>query len=207
MTWSEFRKYPRTQVDIPTDCIWEGITHHTRALSLGGGGLFVQVAEPIAPDTELAVRLRPAGHLPVVKAEAQVRYCLPDRGVGVEFTEIRPEIRQKILRLILHRLEEKRRFPRAPFAAQVEHEGGMLIGFARSLCVRGMFIETKKPLAPGSQSRVRYHLGDGGPIIVATAEIKYSVAKLGMGVEFVDLSPADLKRIDAYVGNEESWTI
>jgi PilZ domain len=205
MTWTEFRKYPRSQVDIPADCTWEGITHHSRALSLGGGGLFVQVAKPIAPDTELTVRFRPAGHLPVVEAKAQVRYCLPGRGVGVEFTEIRPEIRQKILRLILQRLEERRRFPRAPFAAQVEYEGGMLIGFGRSLCVGGMFIEAKKPLTPGSQLRVRFHLGDGGPIIVATAEVKYSVAKVGMGVEFVGLSPADLKRIDDYVGDEKAW--
>ena len=68
-----------------------------------------------------------------------------------------------------------------------------------------MFIEAKKPLTPGSQLRVRFHLGDGGPIIVATAEVNYSVAKVGMGVEFVGLSPADLKRIDDYVGDEKAW--
>ena len=205
MTWSEFRKYPRCQVDIPADFTWEGTTHRTRALTLGGGGLFVQVAKAIAPDTDLTVRFRPAGHLPVVEARAQVRYCLPGRGVGVEFTEIRPETRQKILRLIIHRLEERRRFPRAPFAAQIEYEGGMSIGFGRSLCVGGMFIEAKKPPTLGSQLRIRFHLGDGGPIIVAAAEVKYSVPKVGMGVEFVDLSPADLKRIDDYVGNEKAW--
>jgi c-di-GMP-binding flagellar brake protein YcgR len=158
----------------------------------------------MTPDTKVAVRFRPARHLPFVEAKGRVRYQLPDRGVGIEFTEISPEQQQKILRLILHRLVKKRGLHRVPFVTQVEYEGGVFLGASRNISAGGMFIEMKGPLLPGYRPRVQFHLDDGGPVIVATAEVKYSVAKLGMGVEFIDLSPADRKRIGDYIAKEES---
>ena len=39
----------------------------------------------------------------------------------------------------------------------------------------------------------------GGPMIAVSAAVKYIVTNLGIGVEFLDLSPADVTRIDVYV--------
>ncbi len=139
-------------------------------------------------------------------AAAKVIYLLGDQGVGIEFTEIKPEDRQTILRLVLHRTALKARDPRKPFVTQVESESTVLLGFSRSLSVGGMFIETKEPLPEGSALRLRFHLENGGPIIVVMAEVRYVVRGVGMGVHFLDLLPADRSRIDVYLTRGESGT-
>jgi c-di-GMP-binding flagellar brake protein YcgR len=93
-------------------------------------------------------------------------------------------------------MANRRRYPRVPLATQIYCQECMSVAFSRDLSQGGMFIETHDPARVGSEVTVRFHLGDGGPIVVALAEVKYSIAKLGMGVEFVEMSPADHKRID-----------
>jgi c-di-GMP-binding flagellar brake protein YcgR len=200
------RKYPRVEVNLPVDYTKEGDTTHARLLTLGGGGLFLGVAEPLALGTELSVRFRPARHLPVVQAKARVRYQLPGQGIGIEFTDISPEHREMVLRLILRRISEQRRFPRIPFATQIEHEGGVFIGFSRDISAGGMFIETKEPISAGSKLKLRFHLDDVGPVVIATGEVRYTVLKLGIGVLFVDLEPDDRRRIDVFVREGEVST-
>ena len=197
------RKYPRVEVNLPVDYTQEGDTNRARLLTLGGGGLFLGVEEPLALGTELIVRFRPAKHLPVVQATAQVRYQVPGEGIGIEFTDISPEHREMVLRLIHRLIAEKRRFPRKPFATQVEHEGGVFIGFSRDISTGGMFIETKEPISVGSKLKLRFHLDDVGPVLIETAEVRYTVQKLGIGVMFVDLSPDDQHRIDVFVNEGE----
>jgi hypothetical protein len=67
-----------------------------------------------------------------------------------------------------------------------------------------MFIETKEPISEGSKLKLAFNLDDGGPIVRATAEVRYVVTKLGIGVEFVDLSPSDRSRIDVYTNKGET---
>jgi c-di-GMP-binding flagellar brake protein YcgR len=203
MELHHLRRFPRISFNEPVEYTLDDTTQRARALTLGGGGLFLGISEQIPPGTELTVRFRPAKHLPTVEARARVCYQSADEGVGIEFTEIKPEDRQRILRLILHRIPEKRRFPRAPLAVQVEHEAGMLIGFSRDISVGGMFIETKEPPPTGSHLKLRFYLDEGGPIVLATAEVVYAVAKLGIGVHFIEISPADRSRIDVYVTKGE----
>jgi c-di-GMP-binding flagellar brake protein YcgR len=196
---SEFRKYPRVQVKLAIEYTCGGGTLRGRVLTLGGGGLFLELPEPVASGTELTLRFRPAKHLPVVEAKARVCYQVPGEGVGIEFTEMSPEHRDIILRLIHHRLADNRRLPRTLFATQVEHEGGVFIGFTRDISVGGMFIETKETVAAGSKLKLRFNLGDGGPVVIATGEARYTVPKLGIGVQFLALSPDDQRRIDRFV--------
>lgn len=134
----------------------------------------------------------------MVEAKGRVIYQLGERGFGIEFTEIRPEDRQGLLRLILRRIGVKRKYPRKPFVAQVEHEAGTILGVSSDLSVGGMFIRTKEPLPEGSELRLRFYL-NGGPIVIATAQIRYVIQGMGIGVQFLDLSPADRSRVDAYV--------
>jgi c-di-GMP-binding flagellar brake protein YcgR len=204
MELEHLRRYPRTKVDIPIDLVVDGAPYSAHAVILGGGGLFVRTAQPISSASDVSVRFRPAKHLSVVEARAKIRYQVPEEGIGIEFTDIDPEDRQKILRLILHRIGEKRKYPRRGFATQVEHAGGVLIGFSRDIGVGGMFVETSEPLPTGSLLRLRFHLDDGGTIVIATAEVMYTVTKLGMGVRFLELSPEDRNRIDVLVTKGES---
>jgi uncharacterized protein (TIGR02266 family) len=198
-----FGRYPRARADLPAECTVHGVTFPAHILVLGGGGLLLGVAQQLLPHTELKVRFRPANYLPVVEATASVRYQLPDQGTGVEFKEIKPEDRQTILRVVLHRFSQKPRYPRKTFVTQVENEAGTFLGFSRDISVGGMFIETKTPFPEGSVVKLRFHLDDGGPIVPVDAEVRYMMDKLCMGVAFIDLSPSDRNRIETYVTKVE----
>lgn len=166
---------------------------------LGGGGLFIETKEASPLGTKLLVRFRPARHLPHIRVEASVREVTPGRGLALEFTEISPEHRFLLLRLIHHKTKDQRRFPRANLAAQIRCDEFLGLAFARDVSHGGLFIETKQALPVGSRVQLRFNLDDDGLIVVAAADVTYEVSDLGLGVQFVDIAPADLKRIDAYV--------
>ncbi len=174
-------------------------TFRTQASTLGGGGIFFGVQAPPAPGSEFIVRFRPAKHLPVIQAKVKVCYHVQGKGVAVEFTDISPQHRQLILRLIHHKSADKRKLPRAPLAAQIECQQCLSLAFARDVSIGGMFIDTKKPLPVGSRLNLRFNLDDGGPIVVTVAEVVYEVEKLGMGIQFSELAVPDRKRIEGYI--------
>jgi len=204
MEWTHLRRYPRVSVDLPAVYTIDSLTKHTRILSLGGGGLFLANPEPIAVGSRLSIDFRPAKHLPHLQVKAEVRHQIPGKGMGVEFIEIDPDYRQRLMKYILHRIGDTRQIPRAPLAAQVEHEGGMQIGFSRNIGVGGMFIDTKEPVAAGAHLKIRFNLDDGGPIIIVGAEVRYAVAKIGMGVRFLDLQAVDQIRIEVYLNKADA---
>lgn len=195
------RKYPRLDVELSAEYAAgpSAKAKPATVLTLGGGGLFLGVGESIAPGTEISVSFRPGRRMPVVKSRAKVLYQVPDHGIGLEFLEITPEHRQAILRLIHQKMDENRKFPRAPLAVQVQQPGGMAIGFSRDISIGGMFIETSEKFDANSAVNLRFHVDDSGQIVIATGEIRYIIQKLGMGVEFSDMSPEDRARIEAYV--------
>jgi c-di-GMP-binding flagellar brake protein YcgR len=178
----------------------------TRASTLGGGGLFLEKAQELLPGSEVRVRFRPAKHLPFIEARAKVCYVTPGDGAGLEFTEISSEGHQIILRLIHHKTANRRQFPRAPLATQIQCEGCMALAYSRDVSAGGMFVETTVPCEKGARVELRFHLNDGGPVILAQADVKYLVPKLGMGVEFVNLSPPDRERLENYVKGSVATT-
>jgi c-di-GMP-binding flagellar brake protein YcgR len=171
------------------------------ALMLGGGGMFIGTSQTFAPGTPLTVRFRPARHLPVMEAKARVCYLVNGQGIGIEFTDIEPEHRKYILRLIHHRKSEQRRFPRVPLATQVVHDQGSLIGFSRDISNGGMFIETNQMLDPGTQLNLRFHLDPQAPIVKAEAAVLYGVPRIGIGLQFTEVQPEDYERIRAFVSS------
>jgi c-di-GMP-binding flagellar brake protein YcgR len=193
------RKYPRVPSKFTVEYTVGDKKLRARASTLGGGGLFLEKSQELIPGSEVGVRFRPAKHLPFVEAHAKVCYVAPDQGAGLEFTEISSEHHQILLRLIHHKTANRRQFPRAPLATQIQCEGCMALAYSRDVSAGGMFVETTVPCEKGSRVELRFHLNDGGPVILAQAEVKYLVPKLGMGVEFVDLSPADRERLENYV--------
>lgn len=199
MEQDHLRKYPRVEADISVEITSESGSEKTQATTMGGGGLFLGTAQSVEPGTEMTVRFRPAKHLPVVEARARVSYSIPGEGLAIEFTQIDPKHREMILRLVHRRMEEKRQYPRAPLATQVEYVEGTLIGFSKDISIGGMFIELTKTIPVGTRLRVLFHLEDGGDAVTTEAEVMYSVLKLGVGVRFSKLDPSKRKRIEAYV--------
>ena len=195
----EARKYPRVPTSFAVEYTVNDKKVHARASTLGGGGLHLLESKGLVPGSELRLRFRPAKHLPFIEARAKVCYLLPGRGAGLEFTEISPEHTQIILRLIHRKTANRRQFSRAPLATQIQCEGCMALAFSRDVSTGGMFVETSIPCEVGTRVEVRFHLNDRDPIIVTSAETKYIVPNLGMGVEFIDLSPSDRERIENYV--------
>ena len=191
--------YPRVAVNLPVELTLAGRTFRERATTLGGGGMFLAVTAPLATGTEVLIRFRPAKHLPIIQVRSKVLYQIPDRGTGVEFTEIDPGDRQALLRLILHRRAGRRRQARARLVAQVECPQCVELAVSRDVSEGGMFVETKKPLPVDTEIHLRFNLDDGGPCVEAMAEVVYEVVGLGMGVQFVYLSPRDAVRIGEYV--------
>jgi c-di-GMP-binding flagellar brake protein YcgR len=196
--FDKLRRFPRVKAAFSVNFEVNAKSGQAEAESLGGGGLFVGIAQTFSPGTEMKLRFRAAKHLPLIEAHAKVRYEVPGKGVGLEFTQIEATDRDRILHLVHHRAEDNRRYPRAPLAAQVEHEGGVFIGFSKDISAGGMFIETANALSPGSTLQIRFNV-DNGPICKAVGEVRYEVKRLGVGIRFTHVSPEDQKRIDAFV--------
>jgi hypothetical protein len=67
-----------------------------RPPDLSAQGMFIQTARHFPEGAVLKVRFRLARSLYEVTARAEVRYCLADVGIGIEFVEISPEARRAI---------------------------------------------------------------------------------------------------------------
>jgi type IV pilus assembly protein PilZ len=166
---------------------------------VGGGGLFLTRTDGLAPGQEVSLRFRPARHLPIISAKGCVRYIVPEKGAGVEFTEISPEDRRTLLRLIHLRTADRRHHPRAPLATQIECDRCMTLAFSRDVSLGGMFIETTEPLPVDESLTVRFNLSPLDKVVSTTARVTYQLVKMGMGVVFTNLSAEDRKAIREYI--------
>lgn len=199
MEHKEHRRYPRKRVYIPVECTLDGATHYSHAWTLSGGGLFLEMPSPLAAGTQLKLRFCPVGPLRTIDVVGTVRYHLAGQGVGVEFTEIKPEHRRMIMLLIGHRMAEKCISPRVPLRVRVEDERGTVLGISRDISRGGMFIETKTPIPLDTDLKLRFPLDDGGPAILTCAQVRYAVSEVGIGVEFLGLVIDDRNRINTFV--------
>jgi uncharacterized protein (TIGR02266 family) len=176
-----------------------GATFHKRAIMVGAGGVFLESDDPIPLGSEVLLQFRPARHLPTIKTKAKACYQLTGRGFALEFTDILPRDRLSLLKFVLRKMGDRRKYPRAQLATQVQCNETLLLAFSRDVSVGGLFVETHEPMKEGTQLTVRFSLDDNGPAIVATGEVNFEVETLGMGIRFTNLSPEDRQRIETYV--------
>ena len=193
------RKFPRIEVHVPVDCTWGEKSVRCHAITLSGGGLFLAEVLQVGPGAEISVRFRPARHLSIMQAKAKVSYSVPGQGTAVQFTEMNPDDRHALLRLIHSRTGDCRLSPRAPLATLVEFQQVRELAFSRDVSLGGMFIESEQPPAVGTQIIVRFNLGYKDRVITTLAYVAYHVKKMGMGVVFTNLSPGDADAISDYV--------
>ena len=104
----------------------------------------------------------------------------PGDHVKPRWHEIDPKHREMILRLVHRRLEEKRQYPRAPLATQVEYPEGTQIGFSKDISVGGMFVELTRTIPVGTRLQVLFHLEDGGDAIQSEQTLNKSSKKTGV---------------------------
>ena len=117
----------------------------------------------------------------------------------MEFTEITPEDRKLVLRLIHQKTRDRRLNPRAPLATQVQCDQCMTLAFSRDISLGGMFIETNEPLPVGSALTVRFNLEQRDKVVTASAKVTYQIEKMGMGVVFTEIGQEDCDAIRHYL--------
>ena len=65
----------------------------------------------------------------------------------------------------------------------------------------GAFIDTTFPQAVGSELEARFQLPDDPEPFECRARVAWAQPMLGMGIQFLDLSPADVDRLRFFVGS------
>ena len=95
----------------------------------------------------------------------------------------------------------RRSSPRVVLGIPVAYRFGNTIAAALTLNIShgGLAIRTTSPLAVDTAVRVRFRLPGGKNEIDVEARIAWTDRRLGMGVQFTKVSPADQAQIDDYV--------
>jgi len=103
---SKPRRYARIGLHKGPLVAWQGASVRTvsRVGTLGLGGLFIAAARP----AELGEGIKMVVQVPggVVRARAMVRNSHPGKGMGVEFTSMKPEDRARLHRLVQQLLSD-----------------------------------------------------------------------------------------------------
>lgn len=97
---NKVRRYQRIALRRGPLVAWQGPGGRavSRLVTLGLGGVFIEASEPASIGEGIKIVFRVAGG--EVSARAMVRTSHPGRGMGVEFTSMRPEDRARLDRLL-----------------------------------------------------------------------------------------------------------
>jgi len=68
---------------------------------------------------------------------------------------------------------------------------------------RGMFINTSRDFPEGAVLNVRFRLGQTGAEVCTRAEVRYCLPGVGVGIEFVDISPEAVRAIEKEIGLQQ----
>jgi PilZ domain len=100
LTAIKARRYERIALRRGPLVAWQGPRRRavSRLGTLGLGGVFIEAQEPAATGEGIKVVFRVAGG--EVSARAMVRNSHPGKGMGVEFTSMRPEDRSRLDRFL-----------------------------------------------------------------------------------------------------------
>jgi uncharacterized protein (TIGR02266 family) len=109
---------------------------------------------------------------------------------------------------------EQRQSPRVDYEVSVdlESENQFFTGFVRNISNGGLFLTAPKPLPIGTKLVVRFTIPTLKDPVTATAEVRWARAgrmdapdtPAGMGVQFLNLSPAVAAAIDAFIRKNDT---
>jgi hypothetical protein len=96
---------------------------------------------------------------------------------------------------------EKRQYRRVRLVTEVRCEplsrDELLL--TRDISVGGLFLNCKDPLPKGSEVALSFHLRPGGPVVNCHGKVAHSLAGVGMGIQFLDLSEEPRQAIQKLV--------
>ena len=95
---------------------------------------------------------------------------------------------------------DRRSSKRITYVCEVDCEGAGLSYLAtriNDLSLSGAFIDSVTCYAPGTSLRLRFHIDD--TLIETTAEVRYTIPQMGMGVRFLSLSPHHLAALESLI--------
>ncbi len=97
------RLEPRVQVDLPVRVIFGGRARSEFLTDLSPGGAFIRTWDPLEPNVELDLLVRPPRAILALHLSARVawqRLAGTDPGMGIEFLNADPVMRERIKRLL-----------------------------------------------------------------------------------------------------------
>lgn len=98
-------------------------------------------------------------------------------------------------------IRDRRYSIRYPFAADADlidlESGAHSSGVTSDISLGGCFICTSKPLT--LKARARMTLSRKGQVVEGLAVVRIVKQRVGMGIEFVDLSPAHLETLSRWI--------
>lgn len=106
----------------------------------------------------------------------------------------------------VHEAEERRRSLRTDLIVRVDYStvDELFSEFTRDINEGGLFIETEKPQAQGTEVTMHFNLPGSDQTVRTVGRVVRVTAgdamnPPGMGIEFEELSPDDRRRIDALI--------
>jgi uncharacterized protein (TIGR02266 family) len=95
----------------------------------------------------------------------------------------------------------RRGSPRVTLGIPVSYRFGNTIAAALTLNISkgGLAVRTMSPLQQGSQLRVRFRLPGGKSEIEAASRVAWTDRRIGMGLQFEQVQPADQAAIDEFI--------
>lgn len=106
--------------------------------------------------------------------------------------------------------EENRRDVRHPHLSELSM---IYEGYEEDICVRppdlsshGMFINTRNEYPEGAVLKLRFKLARTGVIVNTRCEVRYCLRGVGVGVEFVAISPESVRSIEEEIGLQTQHT-
>ena len=100
----------------------------------------------------------------------------------------------------MRNVKDRRAVKRISYICEVECDGAGMNRFAtriNDLSTAGAFIDSITAASPGSFLKLKFRIKD--VLIETAAEVRYSIAQVGMGVRFLDLSPRHLQALQCLV--------
>lgn len=68
------------------------------------------------------------------------------------------------------------------------------------LSAHGMFINTSRDFPEGSILKLRFRISRTGAVVETRCEVRYCLSGVGIGVEFIGISPASARAIEEGLG-------
>ena len=199
-------------VVVPLRFVFAGRALQTTSRHLGTGGVYVRLAQPPPPGSEVRLDLYLPDSTYPEMANAIVRTSSRepgDEGCWCEFVGLRNAVLKRIATLVTRALgdaadSDARAHPRHPTRIRVRFDTAreFVIRYAYDLSAGGLFV-SGDPLPPDTEVKLSLELPDGGPPVevdsMVVRSVESSAGEGGVGLQFIGANEEFRARVDAFI--------